>query len=64
MPPLLRRSWPALAVSAGAMLIYFEHRQQGGVTGDNVVWLGIGALIVVLGLISLFQKPIPPGDGD
>jgi hypothetical protein len=58
----LRRFWPVLAVIAGGLLVYFEYRQYRGVTADNIFWLCVGALIVVLGLIDLFQKPPAPRD--
>jgi hypothetical protein len=54
--PTVRRFWPVLAVVAGVALIFFEYRRAHGVTADNAFWLFVGALIVVLGLVDLFQK--------
>lgn len=62
MQPPLRKFWSALALLAGAALIFFELRSARGVTGDNVFWLLVGGLIVVLGLIDLVQKR--PADGE
>jgi hypothetical protein len=60
----LRRFWPVLALLAGVALVYFELRRAGGVTVENVFWLLVAGLIVVLSLIDLFQKrPEPPRDG-
>jgi hypothetical protein len=53
----LRKFWSILAVLAGALLIYFEWRRAGGITGDNIFWLIIAALIVILATINLIQKP-------
>lgn len=64
--PTLRRAWPVLAVLAGLLLIYFEYTKAHGITGDNAFWLFVGAVIVVLGLVDLFQKrpakPYEPPD--
>jgi hypothetical protein len=49
--PVVRRTWPFLAVVAGALLIYFECRH--GVTADGVFWLVVGGLIIVLGVADL-----------
>jgi hypothetical protein len=58
----LRRLWPVLALLAGVLLAYFEIHRAGGVTADNVFWVLIAGLIVVMSLIDLFQKrPGPPG---
>jgi hypothetical protein len=62
MTPLVRKSWPALAVLAGLVLIFFEYRQGNGVTAENAVWLLVAVLIVVLGVIDLMQGR--PGDSD
>jgi hypothetical protein len=44
------------------LLAYFEIHRAGGVTADNVFWVLIAGLIVVMSLIDLFQKrPGPPG---
>jgi hypothetical protein len=60
----LRRFWPLLALLAGVALAYFEIHRAGGVTADNVFWLLIAGLIVVMSLIDLIQKrPEPPGGG-
>ena len=60
----VRRFWPLLALAAGILLAYFELHRAGGVTADNVFWLLIAGLIVVMSLIDLFQKrPEPPGEG-
>jgi hypothetical protein len=52
----LLKFWSILAVLAGALLIYFEWRRAGGITADNLFWLLIAALIVVLATINLIQK--------
>jgi hypothetical protein len=52
----LRRYWPIIALLAGVALGYFEIHRAGGVTADNVFWLLIAGLIVVISLIDLFQK--------
>jgi hypothetical protein len=57
-----RKLWSALALCAGALLLFFELRQAHGVTADNVFWLLVGALIVVLALIDLVQKRPNPGE--
>jgi hypothetical protein len=60
----VRRLWPVLALAAGILLAYFEIHRAGGVTADNVFWLLVAGLIVVMSLIDLVQKrPGPPGDG-
>jgi hypothetical protein len=56
MHPILRKTWPILALLAGLLLIYFEYRDAHGITADNALWLFIGALIVVLAAIDLIQK--------
>jgi len=53
----LRKFWSILAALAGALLIYFECRRAGGITADNIFWLIIAALIVILATINLIQKP-------
>jgi hypothetical protein len=53
----LRKFWSILAFIAGATLIFFEWRRAGGITADNIFWLCIAALIVVLAAINLIQKP-------
>jgi hypothetical protein len=53
----LRKFWSILALLAGAALIYFEWKRAGGITADNIFWLIIAALIVILALINLIQKP-------
>jgi hypothetical protein len=58
----LRRYWPVLALLAGVALAYFEIHRAGGVTADNVFWLLIAGLIVLMSLIDLVQKPSDPGD--
>jgi hypothetical protein len=63
MSPVVRRGWPVLAVAAGLLLIFFEYRLEGGITGDNAFWLFVGALVVVLGVIDLMQKR-PEKGGD
>ena len=57
MKTFLRKFWSILAALAGLLLIYFEWRRAGGITADNIVWLLIAALIVVLAAINLIQKP-------
>ena len=56
----LRRFWPVIALLAGVVLAFFEIRRVGGVTADNVFWVVVAGLIVLLALIDLFQKR-PPG---
>ena len=55
----LRRFWPVLAVIAGAALIFFELKRSRGITGENAIWLFVGGLVVVLGLIDLLQPRRP-----
>ena len=62
MHPLIRKTWPILALLSGLLLIYFEFRAAGGITADNALWLFIAALIVVLATIDLIQKR--PGKKD
>ena len=59
----LRRYWPVLALLAGVALAYFELHRAGEVTAENGFWLLIAALIVVMSLIDLFQKPPPSNNG-
>ncbi len=56
----LRRFWPVIALLAGVVLAFFEIRRVGGVTADNIFWVCVAGLIVLLALIDLFQKR-PPG---
>jgi hypothetical protein len=58
---LLRKFWSILAALAGALLIYFEWHRAGGITADNIFWLLIAALIVILATINLIQKPSQDG---
>ena len=53
----LRKFWSILAFIAGATLIFFEWRRAGGITADNIFWLLIAVLIVILAAINLIQKP-------
>jgi hypothetical protein len=55
----LRKFWSILALLAGAALIYFEWKRAGGITADNIFWLVIAALILILAAINLIQKPMP-----
>ncbi len=57
MKSLLRKFWSLLALFAGLALIFFEWRRAGGITGDNIFWLIIAALIVILSTLNLIQKP-------
>jgi hypothetical protein len=57
MKPLLRKFWSLLALLAGLALIFFEWRRAGGITADNVFWLIIAALIVILSTLNLVQNP-------
>jgi hypothetical protein len=57
----IRRLWPVLALLAGLALVGFETRRAGGVTAENVFWVVVGALVVVLSVIDLFQKRPPEG---
>jgi uncharacterized membrane protein (DUF2068 family) len=61
MKSTLGKFWSALAILAGLVLIYFEYRHAHGVTSDNIVWLLIGLVIIILGAIDLIQKR-PPND--
>jgi membrane-bound metal-dependent hydrolase YbcI (DUF457 family) len=56
MHPLIRRTWPILALLAGLLLIYFELRTAHGITADNAFWLFIAVFIVILAAIDLIQK--------
>ncbi len=56
---MLRKFWSGIAVLAGVVLIYFEYQHANGISGENVIWLLVGALIVVLGVIDLIQKRTP-----
>lgn len=58
----LRRYWPILALLAGVALAYFEIHRAGGVTADNVFWILIAGLIVVMSVVDLAQKRPGPGD--
>ena len=51
----MRKFWSILAFIAGLTLIFFEWRRAGGVTADNVFWLVIAALIVILSALNLIQ---------
>ena len=62
MKTYLRKFWSILALLAGALLIYFEWRRAGGITADNIFWLIIAALMVILATINLIQKPGDPRD--
>ena len=66
MKTFLRKFWSILALLAGAALIYFEVKRAGGVTADNIFWLIIAALILILAAINLIQKPTqtPPNQSD
>ena len=57
--PTSRRT--VLAALAGALLIYFEWHRAGGITADNIFWLIIASLIVILATINLIQKPTQGG---
>jgi hypothetical protein len=59
MSPVARKLASAFALGAGAVLIYFEWRQAGGITADNAFWLFIGSLIIILAALNVFQKPGP-----
>jgi hypothetical protein len=54
--PVIRKTWPILALIAGALLLYFELRRDAGDTAENWFWLLVGALAVILGLIDLIQR--------
>jgi hypothetical protein len=64
MGSLLKRFWSALAVLAGLALIFFEYRRSGGVTGENAFWLLVGAMVVVLGVLNLFQVGVGADESD
>jgi uncharacterized membrane protein HdeD (DUF308 family) len=51
----LRRFWPVLAVVTGGALLFFEIRRSRGITGENAFWLLIGGLVLVLGMVDLWQ---------
>ena len=59
---MLRKFWSGVAVLAGLVLIYFEYQHAEGISAENVIWILVGSLVVVLGLIDLIQKR-PPGKG-
>jgi hypothetical protein len=64
-----RKIWSALALLAGAALLAFELRRAHGVNADNVFWVLIGGLLVVLSVIDLVQRrpptdEKPPSDDD
>lgn len=52
----LRRFWPVLAVVTGGALLFFEIRRSKGVTGENAFWLLVGGLVLVLGVVDLWQS--------
>jgi hypothetical protein len=52
------RLFPALAVAGGAVLALFEVGQiRGGAGGEVWFWMAVAALMIVLGLFGLFDKP-------
>jgi hypothetical protein len=55
-----RKPWSALALLAGAALLFFELRSAHGVTADNIFWLLVGGLILILATIDLIQKRPDP----
>jgi hypothetical protein len=57
-----RKLWSLLAMVAGAALLFFELSRARGVNADNVFWLCVAGLILLLGTIDLFQKPRRPED--
>jgi hypothetical protein len=60
--PSLRRFWSVLAILAGVALIAFELRRAGGVTGENALWVFLGALVVFMAGLNLFPPDPPPRD--
>ena len=61
---ILRRFWPLVALLAGVALAFLELRKGRGVNADNAFWLLVAGLIVVMAVLSLFQKPPAPPGGD
>jgi hypothetical protein len=61
---MLRKFWSGVAVLAGLVLIYFEYRHAEGISGENAIWILVGALVVVLGVIDLIQKRPPEKGSD
>lgn len=57
-----KKTWPMLAVLAGAALIFFEWRAEGGITADNWFWLLVGTLVVILGGLAALEKPRDPDE--
>lgn len=53
---LLRRYWAVLALLAGGALMLFEYRRAGGVSADNVFWLFVGLMVMVLAAVDLIQR--------
>ena len=53
---LLRRYWAVLALLAGAALMVFEYKRAGGVSADNVFWIFVGAMVMVLAAVDLIQR--------
>jgi hypothetical protein len=59
---MLRKFWSGVAVFVGAVLIYFEYQHASGISAENVIWILVGLLVVVLGVIDLIQRR-PPTKG-
>ena len=57
---ILRRFWPLVALLAGLALAFLELRKGRGVNADNAFWVIVAGLIVVMAVLSLFQKPPAP----
>jgi len=53
---LLKRYWAVLALLAGAALMVFEYRRAGGVNTDNIFWLFIGGMVMLLAGADLIQR--------
>ena len=56
---MLPKFWSGVAVLAGVVLIYFEYQHADGLSAENAIWILVGGLVVVLGLIDLIQKRPP-----
>jgi hypothetical protein len=56
---MLRKFWSGVAVLAGVALIYFEYQHADGISAENIIWILVGLLVVVLGVIDLIQKRPP-----
>ena len=58
-----KRLMPAIATAGGVALAAFELRRLGQSGGEAWFWLLVAALMIVLGLVGLFQPPPPRPKG-